>query len=61
MGDVLSGVIAGLLAQDLELADAARVGVCLHSAAADNASIKGERGLLASDLMPELRSLANPE
>lgn len=61
MGDVLSGVIAGLKAQGLELADAARVGVCLHGAAADAAAANsGERGMLASDLMPELRALANP-
>ena len=60
MGDVLSGVIGALIAQGNSLDDAARVGVCLHSAAADKAAIKGERGLLASDLMTELRSLANP-
>jgi ADP-dependent NAD(P)H-hydrate dehydratase / NAD(P)H-hydrate epimerase len=60
MGDVLSGVIAGLMAQGIELADAARVGVCLHGAAADEAAISGERGMLASDLMPKLRALANP-
>lgn len=60
MGDVLSGVIAGLLAQGLQAADAARVGVCLHAAAADKAATLGERGMLASDLMPHLRTLANP-
>ncbi len=59
MGDVLSGVIAGLKAQGLDLADAARVGVCLHAAAADKAAKSGERGMLAGDLMPELRALAN--
>jgi NAD(P)H-hydrate epimerase len=60
MGDVLSGVIAGLLAQGIKPADAARLGVCLHGAAADNAAEQGERGMLAGDLMPELRLLANP-
>jgi ADP-dependent NAD(P)H-hydrate dehydratase / NAD(P)H-hydrate epimerase len=60
MGDVLSGVIAGLIAQGLKTDDAARLGVCVHSAAADAAAIFGERGMLASDLMPHLRSLANP-
>ena len=60
MGDVLSGVIAGLIAQGLKTDDAARVGVCVHSAAADAAAIFGERGMLASDLMPHLRSLVNP-
>jgi NAD(P)H-hydrate epimerase len=60
MGDVLSGVIAGLIAQGLKADDAARVGVCVHGAAADAAAIFGERGMLASDLMPHLRSLVNP-
>lgn len=60
MGDALTGIIAGLIAQNLSLADAARLGVCLHAAAADEAAREGERGLLASDLMPWLRKLANP-
>jgi hydroxyethylthiazole kinase-like uncharacterized protein yjeF len=59
MGDVLTGVIGGLLAQGIALADAARVGVCLHGAAADEAASLGERGMLAGDLMPVLRTMAN--
>ncbi|MDD4906067.1 MAG: NAD(P)H-hydrate dehydratase [Methylobacter tundripaludum] len=60
MGDVLSGVIAGLLAQGLSLPDAAQQGVYNHGLAADLAAEKdGERGLLASDLMPYLRHLVN--
>lgn len=59
MGDVLSGVIAGLMAQGLAPAEAASLGVCLHARAADEAARVGERGLLASDLMPWLRRLAN--
>ncbi len=60
MGDVLSGVIAGLLAQGLSLQDAAQQGVYNHGLAADLAAAKdGERGLLASDLMPYLRQLVN--
>jgi NAD(P)H-hydrate epimerase len=59
MGDVLTGVIAGLIAQKLELPDAASLGVWLHAAAGDRAARDGERGLLASDLMPHLRALAN--
>lgn len=57
MGDVLTGVIAGLLAQGWSLAEAARLGVCLHSHAADLAADEGQRGLLASDLFPYLRYL----
>lgn len=60
MGDVLTGVIAGLVAQGLSLYDAARGGACLHAAAADAAAREGERGLLASDLLSPLRRLANP-
>ncbi len=58
-GDVLSGVIAGLAAQGLGLEHAARLGVCLHAAAGDQAAQQGERGLLAGDLMPQLRRLLN--
>lgn len=60
MGDVLTGIIAGLIAQGFGLRDGAAAGVCLHSAAADEAAAGGERGLLASDLFPRLRPLANP-
>ena len=57
MGDVLSGVLGGLLAQGLDLTDSASLGVCLHGAAADIAAEDGQRGLLASDLMTPLRGL----
>jgi hydroxyethylthiazole kinase-like uncharacterized protein yjeF len=60
MGDVLTGVIAGLLAQGLPAGRAAVLGVCLHAAAADRAAGEGERGLLATDLLPWIRRLANP-
>ncbi len=60
MGDVLTGVIAALLAQGLSTDQAAVEGVRLHGAAADLAVADGgERGLLATDLMPHLRNLVN--
>jgi hydroxyethylthiazole kinase-like uncharacterized protein yjeF len=60
MGDVLSGVIGGLLAQGMSLSAAAEQGVYIHGLAADLAVAKdGERGLLATDLMPYLRQLVN--
>jgi NAD(P)H-hydrate epimerase len=59
MGDVLSGVIGGLLAQGMPLADAALAGVCLHARAGDRAALAGERGLLARDVIAELRPLLN--
>lgn len=60
MGDVLSGVLAALIGQGLDLEDAARAGTYLHAAAADRAAADGERGMLASDLFAALRRLANP-
>jgi NAD(P)H-hydrate epimerase len=60
MGDVLSGVIAGLCAQGFALADAARMGVWVHAQAGDQvAAILGSRGLLAGDLIPHLPHLLN--
>lgn len=59
MGDVLSGVIAGLLAQHFSLLSAAKTGVLLHAMAGDKAAQKGERGMIASDLMTPLRQLVN--
>lgn len=61
MGDVLSGVIGGLLAQGWIPEEAAERGVCLHAAAGDRAAcVEGERGLLAHDLLPHIRRLGNP-
>ena len=60
MGDVLSGLIAGLLAQGLTSADAACLGVVLHAMAGDLAVAEsGMRGLLATDLIPYVRQLLN--
>ena len=59
MGDVLTGVIAGLLAQGLDAYDAARFGVQLHAQSADIAAQDGMRGMIASDLFTPLRKLVN--
>jgi NAD(P)H-hydrate epimerase len=60
MGDVLSGIIGGLVAQGLPIVDAACLGAIVHSLAADNiAARQGEAGLLATELLPEIRSLLN--
>lgn len=60
MGDVLSGVIAGLVSQGLSLKEAAEQGAYGHGYAADEAvKNDGERGLLASDLLPHLRHWVN--
>ncbi|MDT3252408.1 bifunctional ADP-dependent NAD(P)H-hydrate dehydratase/NAD(P)H-hydrate epimerase [Serratia sp. root2] len=62
MGDVLSGIIGGLLGQKLSLYDAACAGCVVHGAAADRvAARQGTRGMLASDLLPEIPYYVNPE
>jgi NAD(P)H-hydrate epimerase len=54
-GDVLTGLIAGLLAQGMAPFHAACLGVYCHGAAADRlASRYGDRGLMATDLLPEI-------
>ncbi len=54
-GDVLSGVIAGLLAQGLAPFDAAACGVYLHGEAGEVVREElGDAGMLASDLLPVL-------
>jgi NAD(P)H-hydrate epimerase len=60
MGDVLSGVIGGLLVQTRDVPESARAGVLLHALAGDDAAAAGQRGTLAADLMPYLRRWANP-
>ncbi len=59
MGDLLTGVIAALLGQGWSPFDAASLGALLHACAGDAAARAGERGLLPTDLLPELRRLAN--
>lgn len=54
-GDVLAGVIGGLLAQGLPVWDAARLGVYLHGSAGEAIRDRiGDAGLLASDLPEEV-------
>ncbi|KAB2897040.1 MAG: bifunctional ADP-dependent NAD(P)H-hydrate dehydratase/NAD(P)H-hydrate epimerase, partial [Dokdonella sp.] len=58
-GDVLTGVIAALLAQRMPAWDAACVGVAAHARAGDLAAREGMRGLIARDLWPLLRRVLN--
>jgi hydroxyethylthiazole kinase-like uncharacterized protein yjeF len=54
-GDVLSGIIGGLIAQGSEPFTAAVTGVYIHAAAGRSISQRlGDSGLLASDLLPEI-------
>jgi len=54
-GDVLTGTIAGLLAQGLAPTTAATAGVWIHARAGEMLAAGGERGGLASELLPLLR------
>ena len=58
MGDVLTGIVAGLWAQGLRPGLAAELGMLLHSAAGDRAAeAVGQRSLLATDLFDALPAL----
>lgn len=60
MGDVLTGTIAGLLAQGLSALSATQLAVYLHAKAADLLQAEhGPCGMLASDLLPIIRRLVN--
>ncbi len=54
MGDVLSGIIGGLLAQGLSAWDAARLGVYIHGRAADRLAEQAPAGFLASEVANEV-------
>ena len=52
MGDVLTGIIAGLMAQGISSESAAALGVYLHGLAGDIAAeALGMHGLIASDVL----------
>jgi NAD(P)H-hydrate epimerase len=58
MGDLLSGVIAGLMAQGMSTESAAKLGVCVHAMAGDKAAMDdGLHGLVATDLLTAIRNL----
>jgi NAD(P)H-hydrate epimerase len=60
MGDMLSGIIAALMAQGLSHEHAAELGVWTHAMAGDmEAEKRGERGLVATDLLPWIRQILN--
>ncbi len=61
MGDVLAGVIGGLLAQGIAPGQALRLGVYLHAAAADRCVVEGigPIGLSAGEVIDRVRALIN--
>jgi hydroxyethylthiazole kinase-like uncharacterized protein yjeF len=60
-GDVLTGLIASIVAQGVNPGDAAKLGVFAHGLAADNLLARGvgPRGMVASEVLQEVRSVIN--
>ena len=60
-GDVLTGLIASLIAQGVAPLDAAKLGVFAHGLAADNLVARGigPRGVTASEVLYEVRNVVN--
>ena len=56
-GDVLAGMIGALLAQGYDAATAARLGVCMHGAAADALRARSVQRAVASDIIDTLSTL----
>jgi NAD(P)H-hydrate epimerase len=57
MGDVLTGAIAGLLAQSTKVFDATGAAVYAHAVAGDRCARLGVRGVLALEVAQELRAV----
>jgi NAD(P)H-hydrate epimerase len=54
-GDILTGILGGLLAQGVDPMEAMSLGTYLHGSIADDwAERVGERGMIATDLLPQI-------
>jgi len=62
MGDLLTGVTCSFLGQfgTEDSAKIVSIAAHVHSKSGDLASRKGERGMIASDLLTHIRELVNP-
>jgi NAD(P)H-hydrate epimerase len=60
-GDVLAGLIGALIAQFGFSRAVVETGVLIHALAGDDAARDGERGLVATDLLPHIRHRVNPD
>lgn len=59
-GDVLTGILAGLIAQGMEPQQAAPIGVCLHGAAGDRQAQQiGPHSLMAQDIIEGIPGVLN--
>ena len=60
-GDVLTGITGGVLVQCGDVCAAAPAAVLIHALAGDAAAAaRGERGLIATDLIEQIQLWANP-
>lgn len=60
-GDVLTGIIAGLLAQGMRSYEAATLGVYIHGLAGDRAAeAKGEYSMIAQDIIDHIQQVIFP-
>lgn len=61
-GDVLTGILCGLLAQGMAPFEAACLGVYLHGLAGDAAAERvGQRGMTAGDVVAQIAGVLRPE
>ncbi len=60
-GDVLSGLVASLIAQGLEPAEAARLGAWVNGMAGERAAQKYGNGALATDLIEEIPDMISQQ
>jgi len=58
-GDVLAGLIGGLIAQFGFSRQVVEMGVMIHALAGDDAAADGERGMIATDLLAPIRRRVN--
>jgi NAD(P)H-hydrate epimerase len=58
MGDVLAGIVGGLLCQGMDPEAGAMTGMCLHSLAADRAAARiGQMSLVATDVLEPMMDI----
>ncbi len=59
MGDILSGIIAAMIAQGVSVQNASIYGVLVHALAGDKAAELGEKGMIATDLFKHFQAVLN--